>query len=328
MSLALTSKKFVIIGFIAGSFLLALYFLILSVASSFSHAIEQFSQMWYWILLLTAGFGLQVGLYFFIRASFRLKQMTSPTAVVATSGGISAGSMVACCLHYLVNVLPLIGLAAATVFLTKYQLLFIVVGILSNLIGITIMLEIIQKHSLSQGFLKRIMIYNMNKIKKIAIVSSLVLSAGVFIFIGGFWRKEVKEKPELNLQAGLSQEQKLQSELPETINLPSKTDNQNEVSFKITPTDFNFDNPVKFEIEINTHSGSLDFDLTRVSILEDNKGNKYQPLDWQGSPSGGHHRSGILLFPKLDIQAKEIKLIIKDVSNIPSRVFEWKLNNE
>ena len=327
MSSNITNKKFIIIGLIASLSLLAIYFIILSVASSFFHALEQFSQVWYWILLLTAGFGLQVGLYFFIRTSFRLKQMASPTAVVATSGGISAGSMVACCLHYLVNVLPLIGLAAATVFLTKYQLLFIVIGIFSNLIGITIMLEIIQKHSLSQGFLKRIMIYNMNKVKKIAMVSSLALSVIVFIFIGEFWRKEVKEKPELDLQTELIQEEEPHSKSLEIINLPSKADTRNKVSFEITPIDFNFNNPIKFEIKIDTHSGSLDFDLTRISIVEDDRGSKYQPLDWQGSPSGGHHRSGILTFPRLDTQARGIKLIIQDISNDPPRVFEWSLNN-
>ncbi len=146
-----------------------------------------------------------------------------------------------------------------------------------------------------------------------------------FVFTGGFWRNEVEKKPQLNLQGGLDQEQEFQSELPETIDLSSKTDTQNSVSFKVTPIDFNFDNPIKFEIKIDTHSGSLDFDLTKISILEDNKGKQYQPLDWQGSPSGGHHRSGILFFPKLDIQTKNIKLIIKDISNGSPRIFEWEL---
>ncbi len=320
MSSQLNNKKFIIIGLIASFSLLALYFGILSLANSFSHAIEQFSQMGYWILLLVAGFGLQVGLYFFIRASFRLKQMASPTAAVATSGGISTGSMIACCLHHLVDVLPLIGLAAAAVFLTQYQLLFIIIGIFSNLIGITIMLEIIQKHKLSEGFLKRTLIYNMSQVKKIAIGSSLVLFLITFFLINN------QGKINIPAAAMIPPEVDGESETTEIINLPSKTDTREEVSFKVTPLDFSFNKPVEFEIRIDTHSGSLDFDLSKISILEDEKGNKYQPLFFQGSPPGGHHRSGTLFFPKLEILPKKIKLTIKDIVNLPPRVFEWDLS--
>lgn len=319
MSSNLSNRRFIIIGLVASFSLLALYFGILSLANSFSHALEQFSQMGYWILLLVAGFGLQVGLYFFIRASFRLKQMASPTAAMATSGGISTGSMIACCLHHLVDVLPLIGLAAAAAFLTQYQLLFIIIGIFSNLIGITIMLEIIQKHKLSEGFLKRALIYNMNRVKKIAIGSSLVL------FLITFFLVNSPERVNVPAEAMIPSEVADEPKTTETINLLSKTDSRGEVSFEVTPLDFSFNKPVEFEIRIDTHSGSLDFDMVKVSILEDEKGNKYQPLFFQGSPPGGHHRSGTLVFPKLEILPKKIKLSIKDIVNLPPRVFEWDL---
>jgi len=302
------NKKFIITGIIAGLLLLSVFFIILSTANSFSHAIEQFSRMWYWILLLITGFGLQAGLYSYIRASLKLKQMADPAAAVAASAGITTGSMVACCLHHLVDVLPLMGLAAASLFLVKYQLLFIIIGVLSNLIGIAMMLEIIQKHDLSNGFLKKLTIYNMNKIKKITIVLSLVLAAAVFIVI-------------------FSPEQKFSEERETSgiINLSSRSSSQNNISFKATPIGFSFDNPVRFEIGIDTHSGSLDFDLTEVSVLEDNNNNRYQPLDWQGSASGGHHRSGIITFPKLSDETEKIKLIIQDDFNNPPRIFEWEL---
>lgn len=314
MSSNLTNKRFIIAGFAASLFLLVIYFGILSAANSFSHAVEQFGQMWYWILLLIAGFGLQVGLYFYIRASFRLRQMINPTAAVATSGGISTGSMIACCLHHLVDVLPLMGLAAAAVFLTQYQVFFLILGILSNLIGIIIMLEIIQKHKFSEGFLRRILIYNMNQVKKIAIGSSLVLLLITFFLINS--------QGEINISATKTVSPKIGGEPKSTeiINLSSKIDNQGGVSFRVTPLDFNLDTPVKFEVEIDTHSGSLDFDLTEISILEDDLGNNYQATDWQGSPPGGHHLAGVLTFSKLDIQAKKLKLIIQDSF---LRIFEW-----
>lgn len=273
------NKKFIIVGVISGLVMVFVYFVILSIANSFSHALDQFFEIWYWILALSVGFGIQVGLYSFVKTSFR---------TVAISGGISTGSMVACCLHHLVDVLPLMGLTVAVVFLIKYQTLFFVIGILSSIVSIIIMLEIVQKNNLSEGLLK-----------KIAIVSSLILVVIVFAIIGG--------------------------NSSETIKLLSRESSQNNITFTATPIDFDLDNLVKFEIKIETHSGSLDFDLTKVSILEDNKGNRYQPLAWDGSPAGGHHRSGVISFPKLIDKTKNIKLIIQDNSNLPLRIFEWDL---
>ncbi len=320
MSSNLTNKKFIIIGLIASLSLLVIYFVVLSAASSFSHAISQFSQMWYWMLLLIAGFGLQVGLYFYIRASFRLKQMANPTATVAASGGVSAGSMVACCLHHLVDVLPLMGLAAAAVFLTQYQLLFIIIGILSNLIGITIMLEIIQRHKLSKGFLKRILIYNMNRFKKVTIGLSLILFVITFLLINNFARSNNLSAEAVPKKSDLSE-----SIDTEIITPLTKTDIQGGVSFEVSLVDFSFGNPVKFEIRVDTHSGSLDFDMAKVSIMKDDKGNQYEVSEWQGSSPGGHHRSGVLVFPELDIRIKKIELIIQDISNAQPRIFEWDL---
>ncbi len=322
MSSTITNKKFVTIGFIASLSLLSLYFIILSLANSFSHAIEQFSQMWYWILLLVVGFGFQVGLYFFIRASFRLKQMASPTTAVTTSGGISTGSMIACCLHHLVDVLPLMGLAVAAVFLTKYQLLFIIIGILSNLVGITIMLEIIQKHSLSEGFLKRVLIYDMRQVKKIAIGSSLILFLITFFSINNLGETSISAG--VIVSSEINNEEKSENTNKKIINLSSKADIQGGISFEVIPLQFSFNDSIKFEIRIDTHSGSLDFNPVKISSLEDDLGNKYQSLRWEGSPLGGHHRSGILFFPSLDSKAKKIKLTIKDAY---LRIFEWDLRN-
>lgn len=295
-------KKPTFLGLAAGIVLLGLYLSILTLANSFSHALSQFSQLWYWILILVIGFGIQIGLYFYIRESFRSKQMKSPTAVVATSGGASAGSMIACCLHHLVDVLPIMGLAAASLFLIKYQTLFLVIGILSNLIGITIMLEIIQKNNLAKGFLKKISVFNMSQVKKIIVVLSLLVISITFLLSG-----KPKNQPE----------PKFIKDFPVTLS------EQAGISFEVKPLDFNFNDPVKFEIKITTHTGSLDFDLIKISILEDDEGNQYQPLDWQGSPPGGHHREGILAFDKLKEKSKSIRLIIKD--GLSPRIFEWDL---
>ncbi len=323
MNSNLTNKKFIIIGVTASLALLAFYFIVLSLANSFSHALFQFSQMGYWILLLAAGFGLQAGLYFFIKEKIRLKQTKNPTISIAASGGVSAGSMIACCLHHLTDILPLMGLAAAAVFLTQYQLFFIIIGIFSNLIGIVIMLEVIQKNKLAGEFLEKILVLDMARTKKVTIGLSLILFLVTFLLINNSVKKSGEK--EISLKASVSDtiEEDSQLETLKTIHLPSRTDSRGGVSFKITPLDFDFNNPVEFEIEIDTHSGSLDFEITKISILKDGKGNKFQALNWEGSPPGGHHRSGILSFPTLNSQTKEIKLVIEDVSE---RVFSWELD--
>ena len=287
-------RKFIFFGIGGGLSLLILYFLILSVANSFSHAISQFSQLWYWILILVSGFSVQAGLFAFVKE----KQKMISGKTLAASGGISTGAMIACCLHHTTDVLPLMGLTVAAVFLTQYQVWFIILGILSNLVGITIMLEIIQKNNLAGEFLRKVLVYNMGQIKKVAIGASLILLAASFFLIN--------------------------NQVPPTavVDLPSRTDSQGGISFKVTPLDFNINNQLKFKIEIDTHTGSLDFDLTKISVLDDGESNKYQPLNWDGPGPGGHHLSGTLSFPKLASQTKMIKLTIEDVY---LRIFEWEL---
>ena len=111
--------KPIITGIAAAILLLGIYFSILSIANSFSHAVDQFIEMWYWLLLLVIGFGIQIGLYMYIRMKAREKAAKS--TMVAT-GSVSTGSMIVCCLHHLSDILPIIGLSAAATFLTAYSL--------------------------------------------------------------------------------------------------------------------------------------------------------------------------------------------------------------
>jgi len=171
------TKKSVKWAFIGSLSLFIIYFSILSIANSFKHAIDQFIQMWYWVSLLVIGFGIQVGLYSFIRNSMKQKLAGAATEVAA-SGGISTGSMIACCAHHLSDVLPIIGLSAAALFLDRFQTLFIVVGVLSNLIGINMMLKIIQDNKLyvkKNGFLYRILTINMRKSLYAVVAFSVII---------------------------------------------------------------------------------------------------------------------------------------------------------
>ena len=101
-----------------------------------------------------------------------------------------------------------------------------------------------------------------------------------------------------------------------------KTSDINGVLFEVALLDFAPENPLRFDVTITTHSGSLDFDLTKVSFLEDDRGDKYEPVEWQGPPPGGHHLAGVLLFPIINKEAEKIKLTIQDSV---LRTFEWDL---
>ena len=91
------------------------------------------------LVLLVAGFGVQVGLYTYLKHKEILCSITA-----MASGGISGISMILCCSHYLVNILPFISISAAS-FLSKYTLQILLFGVVSNLAGIAIMLNKIRK---------------------------------------------------------------------------------------------------------------------------------------------------------------------------------------
>src|SRR3989344_650866 len=172
-------QKPVLSGIIASLILFSLYFLILILANSLQHAIDEFIRMWYWILLLIIGFGIQIGLYTYIKSYTKLKSILGIKGNIVATGSVSTASMLACCAHHLSDILPIIGLSAAVVFFNKYQILFLEIGILSNIMGIVYMLRIIQKHNLYEedGLTKKLMTANFQTI------FYYTLSLSVIIFI-------------------------------------------------------------------------------------------------------------------------------------------------
>lgn len=169
-------KKHIGVGLGAGLALVFVYLGIVTLAQGLGHALDQTSQLWYWVLALAGGFGVQAGLFSFIRAGLR-ERRAAATASIATSGGISAGSMAACCAHHLSDLLPIMGLSGLTLFLVRYQLFFIVAGVLSNAVGITIMLETLQHHALSP----RLRGWNLGRVKR-----GTMLTAAVVLLITFF----------------------------------------------------------------------------------------------------------------------------------------------
>lgn len=175
-------RRHVLVGTGAAVLLLGVYFGIITLAQGWSHALDQTGRLWYWVAALAGGFGLQAGLLSFIKQGLRQHQMAASSSVGA-SGVISSGSMAACCAHHLSDILPLLGLSGLAIFLTRYQIFFIVLGVLSNIVGITIMLETIQRHGLSNRLASSG--WNMNLLRKTVMISGGIISAGFLVFIAG-----------------------------------------------------------------------------------------------------------------------------------------------
>jgi len=81
----------------------------------------------------------------------------------------------------------------------------------------------------------------------------------------------------------------------------------------------------EFGITLTTHSKDLSDDLVKTVVLIDSQGGRHAPTGWEGSPPGGHHRSGILRFKGLGAQADAIELQVRRPNEATPRSFRWKL---
>jgi hypothetical protein len=170
-------------GSLAGLLLLSLYFAIVTVANSFAHALEEFRLLWYWIAALVLGFGLQAGLFSYVRRASKIRRTGPAGPAMAVSGGVSTTSMVACCAHHITDIAPFLGVAAATVFLTRFQEAFLALGVASNAVGIVIMLRIIKKHGLhsEKGAFSGVVKVNMNRLLvAVSLLGLVIIGAAVY----------------------------------------------------------------------------------------------------------------------------------------------------
>ena len=104
-----------------------------------------------------------------------------------------------------------------------------------------------------------------------------------------------------------------------------QSNNENGVRVDAMPVELKAGSEVRFEVRLNTHSVALDQDLTAISSLKDNKGNTFQATGWDGSPPGGHHRSGTLSFPALAQDTTTVTLTIRGVGKDSERIFSWQV---
>ena len=123
--------------------LLAVYFGVVSLISGRDFALEQFATFWYFIVPLALGFGIQVGLYTYLRNL--VGQHGASGKVVAVSGTTSTAAMVSCCAHYLTNILPILGVTGILTVVAEYQVGLFWVGLAFNAAGILYVASMVMK---------------------------------------------------------------------------------------------------------------------------------------------------------------------------------------
>lgn len=135
--------KSILYGILASSVLLGVYFAILTFVSGWVFAKDQFASFWYFILSLTVGFGIQITLYQYIKNLVHSGKGMGK--VIGVSGTTSTAAMISCCTHYLVNLLPILGVTGLVTFVAQYQVKLFWVGIFFNVAGIVYMISKIIK---------------------------------------------------------------------------------------------------------------------------------------------------------------------------------------
>ncbi len=138
-------KSPVLRGLVAAVALLSLYVTVLTLVSGWKFMLTQFASYWYFVMTLAAGFGVQFGLYSYLRMAIAQKQASAPGRVLAVSGTTSTAAMVSCCAHYLVNILPILGAVGVITIIAQYQVRLFWIGLSFNLAGVGYMLYQVRK---------------------------------------------------------------------------------------------------------------------------------------------------------------------------------------
>lgn len=132
-------------GGTAALLLVALYLGLVSIANSPAHAVELLWGDRYFVAAIAAGFGIQAGLYVYIRLLLHQARRARGSGALAITGtGTSTTAMVACCAHHVPDVLPVVGLSGAALFLNDYRIPIMLAGLAVNFAGIVVMVRAVR----------------------------------------------------------------------------------------------------------------------------------------------------------------------------------------
>ena len=136
-------SRSVFVGVIASAAIFGFSFGVTSIVSGANFAWRQFAELWYWMALLIVGFGIEVGLFAYLRA----RQKHPSAGMVAGGGAGSTAAMIACCAHRLVDFLPIFGMTLLAAALVKYQVYLLAASAVFNLVGIIYLISLIKKYT-------------------------------------------------------------------------------------------------------------------------------------------------------------------------------------
>lgn len=131
------------VGLLGVAALVALYLGLVTWAQGYGHARELLWNDRYFVGAIAAGFGLQAGLFVYLRRLLSLRARGSAGAATAAGTGTSTAAMLACCAHHVTDAMPVLGLSGAAIFLNDYRLPVMLAGILVNLGGVAFMLRLV-----------------------------------------------------------------------------------------------------------------------------------------------------------------------------------------
>ena len=78
------TDRYTLIGLAASGALLAFYVIVSSLLGGISFAIDNFIKLWYWMVPLIVGFGIQIGMFFYVKNEMHKKATGSAAASTRT----------------------------------------------------------------------------------------------------------------------------------------------------------------------------------------------------------------------------------------------------
>jgi len=133
--------KVIFWGSIASFTMSAFYLIVMFLTMTPREVWFNFTEFWYLMVGIIIGFGIQIGLWVYVKNYGTDVHNTVP----GVGGAMSGTAMVTCCVHHLADVLPVLGISGIAIFLAQYQKPFLVLGVSTNLLGIAYMVHLIQK---------------------------------------------------------------------------------------------------------------------------------------------------------------------------------------
>jgi hypothetical protein len=128
---------------LGGIGLIGFYLGVITLAQDWFHALQQLAEDAWFIGAIVVGFSVQIGLFTYLR---KLQAKMAVGGVMASTG-TSTTAMLACCAHHLAEILPIIGLSGAAIFLESYKTPLLWVAIAMNAFGVIFLLRQVRRQS-------------------------------------------------------------------------------------------------------------------------------------------------------------------------------------